>query len=262
MHELLRKIKLMENGYVKTEHPQAALAAITFYHPKHNSLPSHLLSDLTEAIKEAGQQEAIQVIVIKSAGNRTFCAGASFDELLAIQDLEAGKKFFSGFANVINACRTCPKLIIGRVQGKAVGGGVGIAAAVDYCLATKYAAVKLSELNIGIGPFVIEPAVKRKIGLSAFSQLAINANTFQSAAWAKDKGLYVNILEDTEQLDEAVDHLTNYLLSTNPEAQRLMKKTFWKGTDHWSDLLYERAAMSGKLVLSDYTKKALRKIPI
>ncbi|MEM9849382.1 MAG: enoyl-CoA hydratase/isomerase family protein [Bacteroidota bacterium] len=248
----------MDHGYVQVDYPKDGLAVITFYHPKHNSLPSHLLQQLTDSIQNAGSDDKVQVIVIKSAGNRTFCAGASFDELLAIEDLAAGEQFFSGFANVINTCRTCPKLIIGRVQGKAVGGGVGLAAATDYCLATKYAAIKLSELNIGIGPFVIEPAVKRKIGVAAFSQLAINANVFQAAEWAQAKGLYAQVLEDGAALDEAVDQLVDYLLSTNPAAQRLMKKMFWAGTDHWAGLLYERAAMSGALVLSDYTKKALR----
>ena len=252
----------MDKGYVQVNYPKNGLAEITFFHPKHNSLPSNLLLELTTVISNAGEDDRVQVIILKSAGNRTFCAGASFDELLAINDLKTGKQFFSGFANVINACRTCPKLIIGRVQGKAVGGGVGLASAVDYCLATKYAAVKLSELNIGIGPFVIEPAVKRKIGLSAFSQLAINANVFQSAAWAKEKGLYADVFESAEELDEAVEQLADYLLSTNPEAQRLMKKMFCRDTEHWSNLLYERAAMSGALVLSDYTKKALSKIQV
>jgi len=164
-----------------------------------------------------------------------------------------------GFANVINACRKCPKLIIGRVQGKAVGGGVGVASAVDYCLATKYASIKLSELNVGIGPFVVGPAVERKIGISAMSQLAINADEFKSPQWAKEKGLYAEVYEDAEALDEAVMKLANYLLSTNPEAQRLLKGVFWENCHNWDTLLEQRAEMSGKLVLSDYTKAALSK---
>ena len=247
------------NGYIKKEILKKGLLQITFFHPKHNSLPSNLLADLAGAITEAGQDDAIQVIILKSGGNRTFCAGASFDELRAIADFPTGKKFFMGFANVINACRKCPKLIIGRVQGKAVGGGVGVASAVDYCLATKYAGVKLSELNVGIGPFVVGPAVTRKIGLSAMSQLTINANVFRSAHWAKDKGLYADVFETVEALDEAVLALADYLLSTNPEAQRLLKGVFWEDCQHWDELLEKRAEMSGQLVLSEYTKGALGK---
>ena len=201
----------------------------------------------------------MQVIVLKSRGNRTFGAGASFEELMAINDFATGKKFFIGFANVINACRKCPKIIIGKVQGKAVGGGVGLASAVDYCLASKFASIKLSELNVGIGPFVVGPAVERKIGVSAMSQLALNANEFQSAAWAKEKGLYNEVFETEDELESGVIKLSDYLLSTNPEAQTMLKKVFWENCEHWDDLLAERAALSGKLVLSEFTKKALAK---
>lgn len=247
----------MDNGYVKKEILKKGLLEITFYHPKHNSLPGNLLTELVQAINDAGKDEEVQVIILKSGGDRTFCAGASFDELIAVNDMPMGKKFFMGFANVINACRKCPKLIIGRVQGKAVGGGVGVASAVDYCLATKYASIKLSELNIGIGPFVIGPVVERKIGISAMSQLAINANEFQSPQWAKEKGLYTEVFEDAAALDEGVMKIADYLLSTNPEAQQLLKKVFWENCTHWDELLAERAEMSGRLVLSSYTKAAL-----
>lgn len=249
-----------DQGYIKQEMLKTGLLEITFYHPKHNSLPSNLLAELKSAIDDAGKNKDVEIILLKSAGDRTFCAGASFDELLSIENFETGKAFFMGFASVINACRKCPKLIIGRVQGKAVGGGVGMASAVDYCLATKYAGIKLSELNLGIGPFVIGPAVTRKIGLSAMSQLSINANEFQSAHWAKDKGLYADVFEDAETLDTAVMKLADYLVNTNPEARTLLKKTFWEGTENWDELLETRAEMSGRLVLSDYTKTALDKV--
>lgn len=249
----------MTQAFVTTTYPKPGLAEITFFHPKHNSLPGDILAKLAKAIQEEGKNTDTQVIVLKSGGDRTFCAGASFDELVAIEDFETGKEFFMGFARVINACRKCPKLIIGRVQGKAVGGGVGVASAADYTLATKFAAIKLSELNVGIGPFVVGPAVERKIGISAMSQLAIDANTFYSADWARDKGLYAEVHEDAEQLDAAVDQLADYLLSTNPEAQRQLKEIFWQGCEHWDELLEQRAERSGRLVLSEYTKQALKK---
>ncbi|MFK7904693.1 MAG: enoyl-CoA hydratase/isomerase family protein [Chitinophagales bacterium] len=238
---------------------QNGIATITFYHPSHNSLPSKILAELVGAITSTGKKEEVKVIVLKSEGNRTFCAGASFDELTAIEDFETGKTFFSGFANVINACRKCPKLIIGRVQGKAVGGGVGVASATDYCLATKYAAVKLSELAIGIGPFVVGPAVARKVGESAMSQLAINATEWQSAEWAKNKGLYAEVYDSVEEMDAAIEVLAQKLTTSNPEAMRLLKQVFWQGTAHWDALLAERAAMSGELVLSDFTREAIAK---
>lgn len=249
----------MSEGFVKIIHPDPAIAEITFSHPSHNAMPGYLLAQLIQAIETCGSDADTEVIVLKSGGDRTFCAGASFEELMAIDNPASGKKFFLGFAGVINACRKCPKIIIGRVQGKAVGGGVGIASAVDYCLATKFAAIKLSELNIGIGPFVIGPAVSRRIGMSAFSQLSLDANEFQTAAWAKEKGMYAEVHESAEALDAAVMKLAKYLVGTNPEARQQLKKVFWEGTDHWDDLLAERAAMSGQLVLSEHTKKTLKR---
>ena len=235
------------------------IATITFFHPAHNSLPGEILSKLAKTIKDAGEDPDVRVIVLKSGGNRTFCAGASFNELVAISNEADGKIFFSGFANVINAMRTCPKFIVGRVQGKTVGGGVGIAAATDYCMATKYASIKLSELNVGIGPFVVGPAVERKLGLSAMSQIAIDANTFYTAEWAKQKGLFAAVFETIEELDEHVKRFAENLCNYNPEAMKEMKKIFWKGTENWDELLSERAAISGRLVISDFTKETLKR---
>lgn len=245
-------------AYVSTQ-VQDHIATIEFYHPEQNSLPGHILRELASHIEAAGKNDEVKVVVLKSGGDRTFCAGASFRELIAINDSDTGKVFFSGFANVINAMRKCPKFIIGRVQGKTVGGGVGIAAAADYCMATKFAAVKLSELNVGIGPFVVSPAIERKIGVSATSQIAIDANTFYEASWAREKGLYTQIFDELTELDEAVENFARHLCTYNPEAMAEMKKIFWRGTDHWDELLSERAAISGRLVLSDFTKRTLEK---
>ena len=245
-------------GHITTD-IQNGIATIEFYHPSHNSLPGKLLAEFADSITKAGQNDEIKVIVLKSAGDRTFCAGASFDELISIQDFETGKKFFLGFANVINAMRKCPKFIIGRIHGKAVGGGVGVASATDYCLATIYASVKLSELAIGIGPFVVGPAVERKVGNSAMTQLAIDATSWQSADWAREKGLYSEIFENANEMDKAIQTLAEKLVHSNPEAMRLLKKVFWRGTENWDELLDERAAMSGELVLSDFTRTAINR---
>tara|TARA_B100000780_G_scaffold116581_1_gene81721 strand:- start:458 stop:1210 length:753 start_codon:yes stop_codon:yes gene_type:complete len=234
------------------------ISFIEFYHPSHNSLPGDILQQLVDLIKNAGDNEDVKVIVLKSGGERTFCAGASFTELANITDEAAGKVFFLGFANVMNAMRTCPKFIIGRVQGKTVGGGVGLAACSDYCMATKYSEIKLSELNIGIGPFVVGPAIERKIGLSAFSQISIDASTFYSASWAKQKGLFTQVYDNITELDLAVKDLATQLCSYNIEAMKEMKKMFWRGTDHWDTLLEEQAKISGRLVLSNFTKEKLK----
>ena len=232
---------------------------IEFFHPEHNSLPANLLAKLVQAIADAGKNDDIKVIVLQSGGDRTFCAGASFKELVNINDEASGKIFFSGFANVINAIRKCPKFIIGRIQGKTVGGGVGIASATDYCMATKFASIKLSELNVGIGPFVVGPAVERKLGLSAMSQIAIDANSFYSAEWAKQKGLFSHVFKSTEELDEAVKDFAENLSTYNKDAMREMKNMFWEGTEDWDTLLIERAKISGRLVLSDFTKETLKR---
>ena len=238
---------------------QNGISTIEFFHPAHNSLPGTILAELVKNIHDAGSNNKVKVIILKSGGARTFCAGASFEELININDAETGKVFFSGFANVINSMRKCPKFIIGRIQGKTVGGGVGIASATDYCMATKFASIKLSELNLGIGPFVVGPAVERKLGLSGMSQIAIDANSFYSADWAKQKGLFAQVYESTEEMDKAIQSFAEKLCSYNPDAMKEMKKVFWSGTEDWDDLLAERAAISGRLVLSDFTKETLKK---
>jgi methylglutaconyl-CoA hydratase len=248
----------MNEPYVKQD-IKNGVGYIEFFHPSHNSLPSNLLSELARTIKNAGEDSNVKVIVLKSGGDRTFCAGASFEELVAINDEETGKEFFSGFANVINAMRKCPKFIVGRVQGKTVGGGVGLASATDYCMATKFASIKLSELNVGIGPFVVGPAVQRKLGLSAMSQIAIDANSFYPAQWAQDKGLFTHVFDTAEALDEAVAAFAENLCNYNPKAMSEMKTMFWRGTEDWDQLLIQRAKVSGRLVLSDFTKDTLRK---
>lgn len=247
-----------DQGHVSL-HTENGVATIEFFHPLSNSLPGQLLNKLADTISSFNDNPDIKVIVLRSGGDRAFCAGASFDELVAINDLESGKEFFSGFARVINACRKSHKLIIGRVQGKTVGGGVGVASATDYCFATKHASVKLSELAIGIGPFVVGPAVARKVGKAGMSQLAINATEWKTAEWAREKGLFAEIFDSVEDMDEAVNQLAAKLAKSNPEAMLLLKRTFWEGTENWDSLLAERAAMSGKLVLSEFTKNAIAK---
>ncbi|MGM0589646.1 MAG: enoyl-CoA hydratase/isomerase family protein [Bacteroidota bacterium] len=230
------------------------IATIEFYHPKGNSLPGKLLRELAQTITKTGQQEETHVIVLKSRGDGAFCAGASFDELIAIEDYDEGKRFFMGFALVLNAMRQCEKLIIGRIHGKTVGGGVGIASAADYTFATQDASIKLSELALGIGPFVVGPAVERAVGTSAFSQLSINAREWFDADWAHRNGLFAHLYEDANAMDKAIAKLAGDLAKSSPEAMSELKKVLWKGTDDWDELLEQRAETSGRLVLSDFTK--------
>jgi len=244
------------NAYVKSS-IENHVGTIEFFHPQSNSLPGEQLREIAAAIQAFGKDPAVRVIVLKSAGDRAFCAGASFDELITIKDKATGLKFFTGFAEVINAMRKVPKFVLVRVQGKAVGGGVGIAAAGDYTLATEAAAIKLSELAVGIGPFVVGPAVERKMGLSAFSQLTINATEFRSASWAASKGLYAEIFPDTNKMDQAIETLTRQLAQSSPQAMKEIKEIFWQGTEDWDSKLSERAEISGTLVLSDFTKEAI-----
>lgn len=249
----MEKIK---QGHIKST-IENKIATIEFYHPSHNSLPGKLLSELEQAIYSVGENDDVILVILKSFGDRTFCAGASFDELASISDEKVGKTFFLGFANVINAIRKIPKIVIGRVHGKAVGGGVGLAAACDYCMATKYASIKLSELAVGIGPFVIGPAVERKMGISAYSHLSLNPTEWMAANWAREKGLYTGIFDSTSLLDEEIAKLGKKLVSMNPEAMKLLKAVFWEGTENWDELLEQRAEMSGRLVLSEFSKNAI-----
>jgi methylglutaconyl-CoA hydratase len=244
----------MEKVYSTIEN---GIGTVVFYHPQSNSLPGKLLKSLADEITSLGSNPEVAVIILKSEGEKAFCAGASFDELIAIENIDAGKEFFSGFARVINAMRKAPKFVIARVQGKAVGGGVGLASAADYCFATTAASVKLSELAVGIGPFVVGPAVERKIGTAAFTQLTIDATNWQTAEWALQKGLYTQCFESIETLDTELYILANRLAKSNPEAMKLLKQNFWQGTEHWDQLLSERAAVSGELVLSTFTKNAI-----
>lgn len=243
-------------GFVKTS-IENKVATISFYHPANNSLPSPLLAQLVKAIDSVGQDPSVGVVVLKSEGDKVFCAGASFDELAAITDIDTGKKFFSGFANVINAMRKCPKFIIVRAHERAIGGGVGLCAAADYCMATTKSTIRLSELAVGIGPFVIGPAVERKMGLSAFAEMAINASEWRLPEWAREKGLFNEVFETVEQLDAYIQHFTERLINYNPEAMSELKQVLWQNTEGWDGLLAERAAISGRLVLSDFTKNAI-----
>ena len=244
-------------GHVQTS-VNNYIGTVTFFHPSSNSLPGAILNELANSITSLAAHPEVRVLILQSEGNKAFCAGASFDELMAIENAEQGLTFFSGFAKVINAMRTCGKLVIARVQGKAVGGGVGLASAADYTFATEQASVKLSELAVGIGPFVVGPAVQRKMGLSAFSQLAIDASSFRSANWALQNGLYASVHATIEEMDEAIMQLANILAASSPEAMGDLKRIFWEGTENWDTLLVERAGVSGRLVLSDFTRNAIQ----
>jgi len=250
--------KDVRNGYVTTE-THKGITTIEFFHPQSNALPHRILESLANEIHAAGSDPDTTVIVLRAGGDRTFCAGAAFDELAEINSAEKGFEFFSGFANVINAMRKCPKLIIGRIHGRCVGGGVGLAAAVDYAIAHESAEIKLSELTIGIGPFVIGPVVSRKIGKSGFAQLAIDAATWRNGDWARRRGLFAELHPTTEGMDESIFRLSHQLAHSSPEAMKELKKMIWEGTDDWDDLLFNRAEVSGRLVLSRFAKEALEK---
>ena len=247
-----------KEGYVNHE-VEHGIATIEFFHPSGNSLPGVILQDLAKTINDVGIDSRVKVIVLKSGGEKTFCAGASFDELIALDNIDDGLKFFSGFAHVINAMRKCHKLIIGRIQGKAVGGGVGLIAATDYAIATEDCSIKLSELAVGIGPFVVGPVVERKVGTACFSQLSIDATQWRSADWAKRHGLYAELHKTAQEVDDAVNRLANTLSQSNPEAMAELKKIFWAGTEHWDTLLTERASISGRLILSEFSRNAISK---
>ena len=251
-------ISQVKEGYVKSD-VRNGIETLEFYHPQSNSLPAKILEELAKEIHSSASDDEVLVIILKSAGDKAFCAGASFEELSSIKTAEQGLHFFSGFAHVINEMRKCPKLIISRIQGRCVGGGLGLAAAADYCIAVEKAEVKLSELAIGIGPFVVGPAVERKIGVSAFSQLAIDATLWRSSDWAKRKGLFSEVHQTIDTMDESIHRLATTLAHSNPAAMAELKKILWKGTEHWDHLLFERAAISGRLVLSEFTRNAIAK---
>lgn len=242
--------------YTKIENQ---IATVEFGHPASNSFTIELLNRLTAKLHKLSENDAVTVILLKSEGGKTFCAGASFDELMQVSNLEEGTVFFSGFANVINAMRRCKKIIVGRVQGKVVGGGVGLISACDYAFAVEGASIKLSELSIGIAPLVIAPAVERKIGTAAISELSLAATEWKNAYWAQEKGLYARVFENIEDLDTEVDFFIQKLSTYNPSALMEWKKVLWNNTDHWDVLLKERAKITGSLVLSVFTKNALAK---
>lgn len=232
------------------------IGTVSFHHPKGNSLPGQLLHELAGAVRELGEDPAARVIVMRSEGTGPFCAGASFDELVAIEDLDGGQRFFSGFAKVILAMIRAPKFVLTRVHGKTAGGGVGLVAASDYSLAVKSASAKLSELAVGIGPFVVGPVIEKKIGLAAFTAMTVDAD-WRDAAWCERQALYARVYDDVAALDAGVDALAKTLAASNPEAMELLKQVFWEGTRGWDTLLSTRAGMSGRLVLSDFTRNAI-----
>ena len=248
----------MNNGFVTSE-IKNNIAEITFGTPKSNSLPGEILELLAKNILECGKDENVKAILLKSAGEKSFCAGASFDELLEIEELETSKKFFGGFAKVLNAMRNCGKLVVVRVQGKTTGGGVGIACAADYCFATKDSALALTELNLGIGPFVIGPFVERKIGKSAYSAMSIDAD-FRNAEWCEKHDIYQNVSENISEMDQQIDGFLKKLSTRSYDALALIKIVSWEGTEHFEQLMPERILMSARLILEDSAKKNIEMI--
>ena len=208
------------------------------------------------AVTAAGADQSARVIVLQSGGTGPFCAGASFDELTAIASPEQGQEFFSGFARVILAMIRAPKFVISRVHGKAAGGAVGLIAASDFSMAVTKASAKLSELAVGIGPFVVGPVIEKKIGLAAFGAMTVDAD-WRDAAWGERHGLYAKLFNEVTAMDDAVTALATTLAASNPEAMAMLKRVFWAGTEQWDTLLAERAAMSGTLVLSEFTRNAI-----
>jgi methylglutaconyl-CoA hydratase len=232
------------------------IATVQFGHPKGNSLPGSLLRELAAHVRRAGEDPAARVIVLRSVGQGPFCAGASFDELVAIDSPERGREFFSGFAGVILAMLRAPKFVVARVHGKTTGGGVGVVAASDYAVATAGAACKLSELAVGIGPFVVGPVIEKRIGAAAFGAMAVDAD-WRDARWSHQHGLYARLADDVAALDAEVDALARRLAGFNPDAMAEIKRVTWAGTEDWDALLAERAEISGRLVLSEFTRSAI-----
>lgn len=245
------------DGSVETEIADA-IATITFAHPKSNSLPGALLTKLANEITHVAGNSGIKVIVLRSAGDKAFCAGASFDEMKAVTDAPSGRVFFSGFAKVILAMVRAPQFVVARVQGKATGGAVGLIAAADYVLAARGASLKLSELAVGLGPFVIGPVVERKVGPGAFAAMSIDAD-WRDADWAERHGLYARLFDDPKEMDAALARLTQFLAAANPEAITQLKHVLWQGVEDWDELLDRRAAISGALALSEHTRAAIAK---
>ena len=237
---------------------QNNICYIEFFTPKHNALNSNMLDQLANKIEETPEHCA--VIVLSSGGDRTFCAGASFDELSQIKNQEEATLFFNGFAKVILSIKACPQIVIVSVQGKAVGGGVGIIAAADYAIALENAALKLSELNIGIGPFVIAPAIVKKSGINVLTEMSLNPDNFYSAKWAKQKGLFHKVCENQSDLKITTNNFANKLASFNVNALKAMKHVFWENTEHWPELLEKRAETSGSLVLEKAVQDKIRTI--
>jgi methylglutaconyl-CoA hydratase len=198
------------------------------------------------------------VIVLRSEGTGPFCAGASFDELIEIGSIDEGQEFFSGFAGVILAMIRAPKFVLVRVHGRTAGGGVGIAAAGDYTFAVRGASAKLSELAVGIGPFVVGPVIERRIGRGPFAAMAVDVD-WRDAQWGERHGLYARVFDDSAQMDGALNALAGTLAASNPEAMAELKRVFWQGTEDWDDLLARRAKISGTLVLSKFTRSAIAK---
>lgn len=232
------------------------IATVTFSHPKSNAMPAALLDRLAAAIASAGRNPETRVIVLRSGGGGAFCAGASFDEFRGVKDAAAGKKFFSGFARVILAMIRAPQFVVVRVHGKTAGGGIGLVAAADYAIASPEASLKLSELAVGIGPFVVGPVIERKLGLAAMSAIAVDAD-WRDAEWGRAHGLYAEVTANAAELDPRIAAFATKLAGYNPEAVHRLKAIFWAGTERWEELLAERAELSGTMVLSEYTRKAI-----
>lgn len=246
-------LMLMSNEYIHYA-AEYGIGRIEFFHSRGNALTSTMLREITSFIRAAGEDPEIKIVMIQSAGEASFCGGASLDELMECDSVKEARDFFMGFAHLLTAIRTCPKLVVVRVQGKVVGGGLGIVAVADLAFATVEASIRLSELSIGLGPFVIGAAVERKIGISAFSELTYLSSIWKDAHWAKEKGLFSAVFETLAALDIAMAAQIIELETYAPEAIALTKKMFWAQTPEWSDELEKRAGYSAKLWIQKKTR--------
>lgn len=236
-----------------------SIAKIQFYNPASNACDPSMLAQMVHAFNTLSANSQVKVILLSSKGNKAFCAGASITHLSELKDMKAATDFFSGFGRLILSMKNCNKIIVTSVQGKAVGGGVGIIAASDYVIATENSGLRLSELMIGIGPLVIAPAVIRKVGVAHFSQLSLKPSTWKDAKWGAAHGLFNELVTDGDSLENVTVDYCNSLASYSAQALSALKSVLWQGTEHWEELLYENAAKTATLSLSEDAQESFKK---
>ncbi len=201
------------------------VATVTLNRPdSHNAFNPEMIGAITAAFRSLGDNPVVRVIVLTGRG-RSFCAGADVGYMRETADYTFEENVADGQAifDLMQAVDSCPKAVVGRINGAAIGGGAGLTACCDIAIAVERAKFAFSEVRLGIVPAIISPFVVAKIGAANSREMFLTGERFL-APKALEIGLVQQVAADEAALDSAVQERVEQLLMAAPGAQADAKK--------------------------------------